>query len=66
MVITNRALCNHKMESLKRGNNAFAESEKLIQLLEEEVAKENIQVYFEKTPAGCWIIPTGEQNQYMQ
>ncbi|MHA6251448.1 hypothetical protein [Oceanobacillus sp. CAU 1775] len=66
MVITNRTLFNQKMESLKNGNNAFAESERLIQLLEEGVAKENLQVYFDKTPAGCWIIPTGEQDQYMQ
>ena len=62
MIITNRELCNQKMESLKSGYNAFVESEKLLELVEREVEKENIQVVIEKTSAGCWIIPASEKS----
>ncbi|WP_405102512.1 hypothetical protein [Oceanobacillus sp. FSL H7-0719] len=57
MIISDRELCNQKIASLKNGHNAFAESEKLIHRIEKAVAEENLEVFFERTPAGCWIIP---------
>lgn len=63
MIIRERTLCNLKMESLKNGHNAFAESENLIHLIEKEVARENLDVLFERTPSGCWITPiNGNEN----
>ena len=63
MIISDRELCNQKIESLKNGHNAFAESEKLIHRIEKEVVKENLKVLFERTPAGCWIIPVRKENK---
>ncbi|GGN48927.1 MULTISPECIES: hypothetical protein [Oceanobacillus] len=60
MVIPTKSLLNQKIEQLKNGENAFAESPELIRLLERDVAKENLNVVFDKTPAGCWIIPQRE------
>ena len=57
MVIPRKSLLNQKIAQLKNGENAFAESEELIRLLERDIAKENLNVVFDKTPAGCWIIP---------
>lgn len=61
MIISDRELCNQKIESLKNGHNAFAESEKLIGRIEKAVAEENLEVLFERTPAGCWITPIKEK-----
>ncbi|MCF3943348.1 hypothetical protein [Oceanobacillus alkalisoli] len=57
MVIPRKSLLNQKIEQLKNGENAFAESAELIRLLERDIARENLNVVFDKTPAGCWIIP---------
>lgn len=66
MIIRERTLCNQKMESLKNGQNAFAESENLIHLIEKEVARENLDVLFERTPSGCWITPNNRIENTMQ
>lgn len=66
MIILDRTLCNQKMESLKKGQNAFAESEKLIHLIEKEVARENLDVLFERTSSGCWITPNYRNENIMQ
>ncbi|GEM_PF-527223 len=63
MIISERELCNQKIASLKKGQNAFAESEKLINRIEKAVAEENLEVLFDRTPAGCWITPIKEEKE---
>lgn len=57
MVIPRKSLLMQKIDQLKNGENAFAESEELMRLLKRDIARENLQVTIDRSPAGCWIIP---------
>lgn len=60
MIIPTKSLVNEKMERLKNGETAFAESDEVIRILERDIARENLNVVFDRTPAGCWITPEKE------
>jgi hypothetical protein len=57
MVFTNKYLVKQQMEQLRQGKNAYAESEEVIRLLERDIAREKLEVFIDKSPSGCWIIP---------
>lgn len=61
MVISTQDLCEQKLINLKNGNNAYAESEELIRLLERRIRRENLDVILDRTSSGCWFIPSGKE-----
>lgn len=66
MIIPNKLLANQKMEQLKKGENAFAESGEVLRILERNIAREKLDVVMDKSPAGCWIIPENQHYQEMR
>ncbi|MGJ9457193.1 hypothetical protein [Oceanobacillus sp. CF4.6] len=52
-----RRMRDEKIEQLKKGNNAFAETDELIRLMKRAIDKECLHVELDKTDAGCWFIP---------
>ena len=57
MIITARELRNQKLERLRSGHNAYTESDEVIRLLQRDIARENLDILFERTSSGCWFIP---------
>lgn len=57
MIIEPKTLVKQKIEQLKNGKNAFAETEEVIRLLKRDIARENLKVIFDETPDGLWIYP---------
>lgn len=62
MIINRRKLVDAKMERLRSGYSAFAESKEVVTLLEEEIIREQLPVIIEKTELGCWFIPEKERS----
>ncbi|GAA5346823.1 hypothetical protein CLV97_10953 [Planifilum fimeticola] len=57
MIINRKSLARKKLESLKRGYSAYAETEEVARLIEKELAHLNMPVYIDRTPIGWWFIP---------
>ncbi|WP_067730503.1 hypothetical protein [Oceanobacillus damuensis] len=55
-----RRMRNEKIVQLKKGNNAYAETEELIRLMKRSIEKERLHVELLETDAGCWFIPMPE------
>lgn len=53
----NKKICAEKINDLKKGYCAYAESSYLIRKLKQEILNENLQVIFDYTKGGCFIIP---------
>ncbi|GAB7388650.1 hypothetical protein BSNK01_24880 [Bacillaceae bacterium] len=56
-VIEPRRIAKAKVEHLKNGFSAFAESNELVELIEKYIAEQKLNVNVDKTPLGCWFIP---------
>jgi hypothetical protein len=52
-----KLLLEEKMKALLSGYSAYVESEELIRLLKQRVAKQDIDVFLDETEFGCWFIP---------
>ncbi|MFC4022550.1 hypothetical protein ACFOUV_01800 [Oceanobacillus longus] len=52
-----RRMRDEKIEQLKKGNNAFAETDELIRLMKRAIDKECLHVELDEADAGCWFIP---------
>ncbi|WP_042223240.1 hypothetical protein [Oceanobacillus manasiensis] len=51
-----------KLAQLRNGHTAYAESNELIRMLKRCIEKEQLQVHYDETQKGCWIIPiSGEK-----
>lgn len=57
MIISKSQLINDKLEKLKRGLSAYAESKSIVSALERKIAEQNLAVHIEHTPYGSWFIP---------
>lgn len=57
MIINRREMARAKLEKLKKGYSAFAETKELVDLIEKEIEKLEIPVYIDRTEHGCWFIP---------
>ena len=57
MIINRKSLARKKLENLKQGYSAYAETEEVARLIEKELANLNIPVYIDRTPIGWWFIP---------
>jgi len=53
-----RRLRDEKIDQLKNGHNAYAETDELVRLMKRAIEKENLQVQCDNTDTGCWFIPT--------
>nr|WP_270897212.1 hypothetical protein [Aliibacillus thermotolerans] len=61
MIMNRKELAFEKVEKIKTGYSAFAESDEVIQLIRKELDKQNIEVYEDKTELGSWFIPTNKK-----
>ncbi|MFC4075783.1 hypothetical protein [Salinithrix halophila] len=59
MIISRRKLAREKVEKLKRGYSAYAESKEVAQLIEKELGAIEMPVFIDRTPIGYWFIPKG-------
>jgi len=57
MIINRKSLAKAKLEKLKNGYSAFAETKEVAEWLEKEIATLNLAVHIDRTPHGCWFIP---------
>lgn len=57
MIINRKCLARKKLENLKQGYSAYAETEEVARLIEKELTQLNIPVYIDRTPIGWWFIP---------
>jgi len=62
-VIHQRRMRDKKIEELKCGYSAYAESSELIRLIKRRITEEQLSVQWEETNTGCWFIPLTGQNQ---
>ncbi|MBP2077344.1 hypothetical protein [Oceanobacillus polygoni] len=52
-----RRIRDEKMNQLRKGQNAYAETEELVRLMKRAIEKENMPVQCDATNSGCWFIP---------
>lgn len=57
MIINRKEMALQKVEKIRSGYSAFAETKELIDLIKKELLKENIEVKEEITEIGTWFIP---------
>lgn len=57
MVINRKHLAKAKIEQLKNGFSAFAETSEVAFHIERELQNLNINVHIDRTPMGAWFIP---------
>ncbi|GGE17293.1 hypothetical protein GCM10011571_18710 [Marinithermofilum abyssi] len=59
LIISRKKLARAKLEKLKRGYSAFAETEEVAELIEKELDGLDLQVHIDRTSVGTWFIPKG-------
>jgi hypothetical protein len=57
MVINRKEMARAKIEQLKNGFSAFAETSEVAEFIEKELANLNIPIHVDRTPMGSWFIP---------
>lgn len=57
MIISRKKLAKAKLENIKRGYSAFAETEEVAKWLEKEIQTHNLKVDIDRTSVGCWFVP---------
>jgi hypothetical protein len=57
MIISRKAIAKAKIEKLKNGYSAYAETREVADLIEKEIAAMNMEVHIDRTSIGCWFIP---------
>lgn len=61
MIINRRAIARAKVEKLKKGYSAYAESKEVAELIEKYAKEQNIPIYIDRTSLGTWFIPAGNE-----
>jgi hypothetical protein len=61
MIINRREMARSKIEELKNGYSAFAETSEVANFIEKELATLNLDIHVDRTPLGAWFIPVKEQ-----
>ncbi|OYD08422.1 hypothetical protein [Paludifilum halophilum] len=62
MIISRRQLARAKVEKLKRGYSAYAETREVSQMIEKKLDEMDLSVHIDRTPIGCWFIPENEED----
>lgn len=57
MIISRRQLAKAKVEKLKAGYSAYAETKEVAQLIQKELDAIGLPVYVDQTSIGYWFIP---------
>lgn len=57
MIISRKQMAKAKVEKLKRGFSAYAETKEVADLIEKELAQLDLPVIVEQTQIGYWFIP---------
>lgn len=57
MVIDRKEIARAKVDKIKNGFSAFAETQEVIFLVKKELEKQNIAVITDETEKGCWFYP---------
>jgi hypothetical protein len=60
MVINRKEMARAKIEQLKNGFSAFAETSEVAEFIEKELVNLNIPIHVDRTPMGSWFIPVTE------
>lgn len=58
-----RRVRDKKMQLLRQGITAYAETEELIRLMERSIQRENLLVHCDYGHSGCWFVPIPEHEQ---
>ncbi|SFE68230.1 hypothetical protein [Alteribacillus iranensis] len=58
---TQHELVSQKVEKIRAGYSAFAETKDMIDSIRSELHTENIPVTEEQTDQGCWFIPVNKK-----
>lgn len=57
MVLNRKQMALKKVEKVKNGLSAFAESKEVIEIIRKELEKDGIDVHEDTTEIGSWFIP---------
>lgn len=59
-----RIFREQKVNLLKNGYSAYAESTELIRLIKRDILRNALNVHYDETPIGCWFIPLTPQDKH--
>ncbi|SDH32762.1 hypothetical protein SAMN05192534_10452 [Alteribacillus persepolensis] len=62
MVMNRKEMALQKVEKIKAGYSAFAESQEVSAMIRKELEKQQIAVYEDKTDLGSWFIPANKRD----
>ncbi|RAL26848.1 hypothetical protein [Thermoflavimicrobium daqui] len=57
MIISRKHLAKEKLNKLKDGYSAYAETAEVASYIEKELSNLDMMVHIDRTPLGCWFIP---------
>lgn len=60
MVINRKEMARAKIEQLKQGFSAFAETSEVATIIEKELRDLDIDIHVDRTSKGSWFIPVNE------
>lgn len=61
MIISRRTIAKEKLEQLKSGYSAYAETNEVSQYLEKQIEEMGMNVVIDRTPQGNWFIPVNDE-----
>ncbi|MFC5712768.1 hypothetical protein ACFPU1_08240 [Thalassorhabdus alkalitolerans] len=61
MVMNRKELALQKVDKIKAGYSAFAESKEVTAMIRKELQKQGIDVYEDITDLGSWFIPSNKK-----
>ncbi|MBU5468106.1 hypothetical protein KQI49_14855 [Virgibacillus sp. MSJ-26] len=57
-----RIMREQKVNLLKNGFSAYAESAELIRLIKRDIFNYALNVFYDETSSGCWFIPLSSED----
>lgn len=63
MIISRKKMANAKVNKIKNGYSAFAETKEVIEFIKKELENQNIPVHIDETDQGCWFIPKSKDEK---
>lgn len=63
MIISRKQMARAKVEKLRNGYSAFAETKEVAELIKKELTERNIDVHEDVTELGSWFIPVRNKVQ---
>jgi len=59
-----RIIREQKINLLRNGFSAYAESAELIRLIKRDIFRYALNVFYDETSSGCWFIPLRQKDTY--